>query len=247
MNEITEPINESLHLTSLRPGLAFGTDAYLLSAYLRPRRGGKAVDLGAGTGVISLLCASRGQFSSFVCVERQDVYCSLISRNAEENNLSDKITVLHEDVRELSPSSLGFEADAVFSNPPYLRAGAGFANEAEEKDAARHETAGGIADFCQAAARLLRFGGYFTVVYRPDRMSELLCAMTAAGLEPKRMTTVYASEHHAPCLILAEAKKGASPGMFVTRPLLLTEGGTESADTHAIYENGAFPAYYFAP
>ena len=247
MNEKTEQINEALRLTSLSSGLTFGTDAYLLSAYVRPKPKGHAVDLGAGTGVISLLCAARGQFARITCVEIQPVFCDLIRRNAEENGLSDRISVLEADVRELGSSMLGGEADAVYSNPPYLRAGAGFANAAAEKDTARHEVFGGIADFCRAAARILRWGGCFTVVYRPDREAELLSAMCAAGLEPKRLTTVYASKAHVPSLILVEGKKGAAPGMFVTRPLLLTENGEESAEAHDIYENGAFHEYYFNP
>ena len=113
---------------------------------------------------------------------------------------------------------------------------------------ARHEVHGTIADFCRAASRILKFGGYFTVVFRPDREAELLCAMCEAGLTPKRLTTVYASKNHVPCLILVEAKKGAAHGMFVTKPLLLTdENGEESAESRYIYENGAFHEQYQNP
>lgn len=246
-DEKTEQINERLSLTSKVKGLTFGTDAYLLSAYVRRKAKGTAVDLGAGTGVISMLCASRGSFAHIRCVEIQKEFCDLITRNAAENGLSDKMDVICRDVRELTVSDIGGEADAVFSNPPYMRAGSGFANDAKEKDIARREVFGGISDFCEAAARILRFGGLFTVVFRPDRVSELLCAMTAAGLEPKRMTMVYATTSHVPCLVLCEAKKGASPGLFMTKPLILTESGRNTADTDYIYENGAFHEQYQKP
>ncbi len=245
--ERKEQINERLTLTSLQAGLTFGTDAYLLSAYVKKKPKGRAVDLGAGTGVISLLCAARGTYAHIDCVELQPAFCDLIRRNAEENGLSDSIGVLCADVRELSAATLGYEVDAVFSNPPYMRAGAGIGNRAPEKEMARHEVLGTIRDFCDAAARILKFGGTFTVVWRPDRLSELLCAMTAAGIEPKRMTVVYASEEHVPCLVLCEGKRGGAPGMFVTKPLLLTRDGEESREAKEIYERGAFHEQYQKP
>lgn len=246
-DEKTEQINERLTLTSRTAGLTFGTDAYLLSAYVRRKPRGRAADLGAGTGVIALLLAARGAFSEITCVEIQDAFCALIRRNAEDNRLSDTVGVLQKDVRALTAADFGGELDAVFSNPPYLRAGAGFGNDAPEKEIARHEVHGTAADFCDAAARILKFGGLFTVVFRPDREAELLCALTHAGLEPKRMTTVYATKEHVPCLLLVEAKKGAAPGMFVTKPLILSENGQDTADTAYIYENGAFHEQYQKP
>ncbi|MBQ3065753.1 MAG: methyltransferase [Clostridia bacterium] len=245
--EKKERINEDLVLTSMTDGLTFGTDAYLLSAYIRPRPSGRAVDLGAGTGVISLLCAAKNRFSRIYAVEIQPAFCDLIRRNAEENDLDQTVVPLCRDVRLLSLDDVGGEVDAVFANPPYMRAGAGEGNLCLEKEIARHEVCGTIADFCCAAARLLKYGGYFTVVFRPDREAELLCAMTTAGLQPKRMTTVYATKDHVPCLLLCEAKKGAAPGMFVTKPLLLYENGTDSDEIRYIYENGAFHEQYQKP
>ena len=176
-NEKTEQINEQLSLTSMKEGLTFGTDAYLLSAYVRRRTRGRAVDLGSGTGVIALLCAQRGTYAHIHAVELQPAFCDLITRNAEDNGLSDRMTAVCRDVRDLTAEDVGGEVDAVFSNPPYMRASSGVGNTHTEKDIARHEVHGTIADFCRAASRILKFGGYFTVVFRPDREAELLCAM----------------------------------------------------------------------
>ena len=161
MSEKTEQINERLSLTSLKTGLTFGTDAYLLSAYVRPKRRGRAVDLGSGTGVIALLCAARGTFAQIHAVELQEEFCDLIARNAADNGLADVVVPVCRDVRQLRAEDVGGEVDAVFSNPPYMRAGAGFGNIHTEKEIARHEVHGTIADFCLAAARILTHGGTF--------------------------------------------------------------------------------------
>ena len=54
-DERIDEINDSLRLIQKKSGLTFGTDAYLLYAYLKKKPMARAVDLGAGTGIISLL------------------------------------------------------------------------------------------------------------------------------------------------------------------------------------------------
>ena len=58
-SERLDEVNEHIRLIQNTDGLTFGTDAYLLAAYVRPKRSAAAVDLGSGTGIIPLLCAAR--------------------------------------------------------------------------------------------------------------------------------------------------------------------------------------------
>ncbi len=68
---------------------------------------------------------------------------------------------------------------------------------------------------CEAAAWLLKFGGKFCVCLRPERLCELMCKMSAAGIEPKRLRTVSKRDGCAPWLVLVEGKRGGKPGMTV--------------------------------
>lgn len=223
-DESLDRINEQLCLIRKRQGLTFGTDAYLLAAFVRPMSGAHAVDLGSGTGILPLLLLAKGKAARVTAVEIQESFVDLIGRNAAINGFADRITPLSGDVRTLTCRDLGGrEVDLVISNPPYMRVGSGKRNEHDEKYIARHEVLGGIADFCAAAARLLRYGGRFVTVWRPDRLTELLAALHAAALEPKRMTLVYADEAAEPCAVLTEAVKGAAPSLRVSPPLLLYE------------------------
>ncbi|MBQ3791996.1 MAG: methyltransferase, partial [Clostridia bacterium] len=67
-------INERLSLRIRESGLSFGTDAYLLSAFLRDGKGGSGADLGCGTGVLSLFAAARRHFTEIVAYEIQEEY-----------------------------------------------------------------------------------------------------------------------------------------------------------------------------
>ena len=241
--EKTEDINEQLTLTSAVCGLTFGTDAYLLSAYVRRRPHGRAVDLGSGTGVIALLCASRGAFARIHAVELQPEFGALIARNAADNDLSDRIVPVVCDVRSLTAADVGGEVDAVFSNPPYMRAGAGFGNTLEALEIARHEVCGGIGDFCACAYRLLKHGGKFYAVWRPDRLTDIIASMRENRLEPKIMTFVHADSDSIPSMVLISATKGGASGMRLTAPLMLYDGKDRSEMSEKakkIYENMSF-------
>ncbi|MBR6767937.1 MAG: methyltransferase [Clostridia bacterium] len=247
-DERLDKVNENISLIQKKNGLTFGSDAYLLYAYMRAKKNAYAADLGAGTGVISLLSLAKRKFSFVYAVEVQESFADLIARNALENKLDSSMQVVCCDVRDLSAKDFGRELDVVFSNPPYMTKDSGFQNRDSEKYIARHEVFGTIKDFCSAASRILKYGGSFYVVYRPDRLVDLLFALREASLEPKRMTYVYADSEHSPSLVLIEAKKGGASGLFLTKPLLLKNSdGTDSPDMKYIYENGVFHEQYDKP
>ena len=244
MTEKPEKINNDIKIYQNPGSLAFGTDAYLLSAYVR-RGSKKMCELGAGSGVITLLCAAKKKFSSAVCVEIQENISHMCETNVSENGFSGKISVISSDIREL-PHTMDGSFDTVITNPPYLKITSGKLNASDADTASRHELFGTVGDFCAAAARLLKFGGTFYAVYRPDRLSDLIHSCTECGLMPKMMTLVYPTVGHKPSIMLIRAKKGAKGGMTVTKPLImysspddLTDGGFTD-DMKYIYENGDF-------
>ncbi|MBE6662162.1 MAG: SAM-dependent methyltransferase [Ruminococcaceae bacterium] len=245
--EKLEKVNENISLIRKTDGLTFGTDAYLLAAYVGRSPNSLAVDLGSGTGILPLLLLAREKIGRAVAVEVQAAFGELIARNAALNQMTDRLTPLCVDLRELPSPSLPAEcADIVLSNPPSMKADSGKLNPSEAKQIARHEICGDIRDFCRTASSILKYGGKFYCVYRPDRLVDLLDAMRHHGLEPKRMTLVHATANAAPSMVLVEAKKGAAPSLTLTRPLLLTEEDkvTQSEDAKRIYETCSFADFW---
>lgn len=245
---IPEKINDDISLFSQEGSLDFGTDAYLLSAYLRKAPRSDFAELGCGNGVISLLCAARKKAGHITAFEIQPPLAALAAKNVAFNHLEEKISVINADIKKLS-SEYGGKFSSVFANPPYMKVGGGKENADKSNSVCRREICGGIADFAKVAGKILKFGGIFTCVYRPDRCAELFCSLRAAGIEPKKATLVYPTSRHVPCLVLCESKKGAAEGMIFTRPLIIysspddmtQDGYTE--DMKYIYEYGEFNGY----
>ncbi len=237
--EKVERINEDLILISEKDGISFGTDSFFLAAFAKPRRKGSAAELGAGTGVVSLLCAAKNKYSKIYSVEIDENCSDIAERNAENNGLSGVIEVLNADVRKIGAEDVGGHVDAVFFNPPYLKDGHGKKCDSPGLERARREHSGGIADFCAASGRLLKYGGTMTVVWRPERLCDLFSAMRESKIEPKKIVPVYAFADCAPSLVLVEGKAGASASLEWSRPLVIYEkrGSAEyTADARKIYD-----------
>ena len=240
--ERLDRVNHRLLLLQKKSGQLFSTDALLLAGYLRPSSA-VAAELGSGSGIVSLLALTRDKAAEIDAFELQPAYAALTERNAALNRLSHRLRAVRADVREESLRRHD-RYEAVFANPPYMPAG-GRENADPEKTAARHEVFGGVAAFAEAAGRMLRTGGLFTAVCRPDRTVDLLSAMRNGNIEPKRLTPVLPKVGAAPCLILVEGKKGAKPSLYLTPVFCLKDAdGQDSEEYRFLLENGSFPGVY---
>jgi tRNA1(Val) A37 N6-methylase TrmN6 len=241
--ERCDHVNDALKLIQNTEGLTFGTDALLLAGYINTRQK-RGCELGGGSGIISMLLLTRDKLARAVALEVQEEYASLTAKNAEINGLNERLSSICTDLRDYICES---EFDLIYSNPPYMKSDSGKANDNDKKNIARHEIHGGIYDFCAAAKRLLKFGGTFAVVYRPDRLIDLINSMRACDVEPKRMTFVHADTKKESSMVLIEAKRGGRGGMMLTPPLIIYSDGEHkeySEDMKYIMENGSFSPKY---
>ncbi len=248
--ERADEINEDLTLISLKDGLLFGTDSYLLAAFSKACPKGVAAEFGTGCGVVSMLCAQKSKYSRIKAIEVRESTASVCKRNVILNGLSDKIEVFVNDIRYIRPEHIGGQVDAVFTNPPYITAGTGKGNESDELNAARRELMGGIYDFCFSASKILKFGGSFTVVWRPDRTCDLFCAMRESKIEPKKILFVHPYHDAPPSLVLVEGKAGAATGLICSRPLVIYENREETkytSDAEKIYKTFSVEHLFYKP
>jgi len=232
MNNIRyEEIADGVNIAQDSRGLLLTTDACLLSAFVSKNAKQTVCELGSGSGIISAMLLLCGKIRSSVCVDFQPDVCALAEKNAENNGLTDKMTVVNADVLNYKTEK---KFDTVISNPPYFKASDGRKNEREQDRLSRHESTATISDFAKCASSILKDGGVAYFCYTPARLSELLCAMSSSGLEPKTLVTVYPTMKHKPSLVLVSAKKGAQGGIVCERPLFIykDKAGGEYTDDY---------------
>ena len=207
----------------------FSLDAILLAHFATVRQGGQAVDLGTGTGVIPLLLTTRG-IGHVSGVEFSPSMAEMANRSIGLNELQQKVKIIHGDlckVKELLPAG---EYDLVVSNPPYRPVGGGFISPNDRVAMAKHEVTATLQDVVNAARHLVKSRGRFAMVHLPERMSEILVAMSQADLEPKRLQLVHSAIDKKPKMLLVEGTRGAKPGLEVLPPLIVYQANGSYSD-----------------
>lgn len=188
----------------------FSADALLLLRFLRLKRGEKAVELGSGTGVICVL-GTDVYGARFTGVERQARLVELSQKSAAHNGQDIRFVLA--DVAD-APDLLGRGAfAAAVMNPPYYTQGERSGNASAAL--ARHAARGLLEAFLDAAFQLLDNGGRLFLIYPAAELTDLLCALRARRLEPKRLRFVCARSGGEALRVLVEAKKLGRAGLVV--------------------------------
>lgn len=194
-----------------KDGFCFGSDAVLLSRFVKLKKGARVLDMCTGTGIIPVLLWGMQEPSQIDAVEIVPTVSDMAKRTMELNNLSDKIIVHNADLND-APKLFGRHVfDAVTCNPPYMNAGGGIVNPKDALAIARHEIACTLDGVVKSAAAVLKSGGKLFMVHRADRMCDVISAFRKYKIEPKRLSVVYPSEGKAANLILVEGALDGKP------------------------------------
>jgi tRNA1(Val) A37 N6-methylase TrmN6 len=218
---------------------SFSMDAVLLARFVTIRPNDRIADLGTGNGVIPILLTTRKPSLHITAIEIQERLADMATRSVKLNGLEHVIDIIHGDLRDM-PDRLGHGTfDVVVSNPPYRPLGIGEQNPNIHKAIAKHEIYGTLDEILQAASRLIRFGGKFAIVHRPDRLTDILYGMRKYSLEPKRMRLVYPKSGAKPNMVLIEAIRGGKPELSIEPPLIVyQDDGTYHPEIERLYAGG---------
>jgi tRNA1(Val) A37 N6-methylase TrmN6 len=213
-----------------------GTDCVLLADFVNTTGAKRGIDLGCASGALMLLLLERAPGLHMTGLEIVPEAAALARENMALNGFQTRGEIITGDIREHRALFRAGSFDLVVCNPPYFPRGSGALPSDADRAAARSELLCTLPELCAAAAYLLRTGGRGCFVHRPERLSELLVCMTAAGLEPKRLRLVCSDAEKAPSLVLVEGRRGGKPGLTIEPSLCLYDAdGSESAAYKRIY------------
>jgi tRNA1(Val) A37 N6-methylase TrmN6 len=197
-------------------GYRFSVDAPLLADFIQTGEHDSLLELGTGTGIISLLLSIK-PFRRIVALEIQASLASLARRNVQLNGLEDRIVVLCQDLRDYHP---GEKFDVIFSNPPYIRKQGGQLSSSSEKSIAKHELSCDIFDIMRKTGELLNPEGRSYLIFPAEREEDLREAVERSRLKIRTLRYVHSRRHESPNLLLAECGF-RSAGKSILPPLIL--------------------------
>ncbi|GHV44964.1 hypothetical protein FACS189492_2030 [Clostridia bacterium] len=211
----------------------FGVDAVLLANFATVPKQARIADLGCGCGVVGLLIAAKTEAKQVDGVEIQRSVADMARRSVALNGLDRKITVTCADLKGFGQAAA---YDVVTCNPPYKEARGGLVSPNKYVAAARNEIFCTVADVAAASARLLKPGGRLNLIHRPERLVDVVCALRAAGIEPKRVRFVHPHADKAATMVLIEGARGGKPKLKTEPPLFIYDlDGRYSHEINRIY------------
>ena len=198
----------NLKIIQNEEGFCFGIDAVLLSDFAKNiKKNSKVLDLGTGTGIISILLCEKTELKKIIGVEVQEEVYDMACRSAKLNNLENKFEVINENVLNLENVLEKNSFDVIVTNPPYKEQNTGVVNEDEKKLISRHEVLANLEDFIKVSTTFLKDKGEFYMVHRPERMVDIFSLMRKYKIEPKEVRLVFSNEKNPPKMILVKGVK----------------------------------------
>lgn len=212
---------------------SFSLDAVLLARFAGVPMRGRILDLCTGNGVIPLLLTTRTE-ASIDGLEIQPRLADMALRSVQINNLSHRITIIENDLREWKVE--GGLYDAVTVNPPYLPLKSGDHKDNHYQAMARHELGCKLEDVIAACAGAVRPGGRVSMVHRPTRLVDIIDLMRRYRLEPKRIRFVHPRKDAEANMVLIEGTCEGRPESRLLPPLIVYgEDGDYTPELLAVF------------
>jgi tRNA1Val (adenine37-N6)-methyltransferase len=220
-----------LTLFQPRHGYRYSLDALLLARFCGLlKEEGRIADLGAGCGIISLVLARINPTTSVVAVENNYEMAALIEQNIYHNDFAGRVSVSAEDVINLRTCYPDSTFDLVVSNPPFRTPRSGKVSPHPGRDAARHETTAGLADFIAAAKYLVKPSGRICFIQLPSRLPEFMALASQMKLSVLRVRMIHNNSVSSATMFMAELAKGRRTEPLVEPPLFVRDMDGEYTD-----------------
>ena len=180
-----------------RCAMKIGTDAVLLGAWTPLSNNPyNILDIGAGTGILSLMLAQRSSAEQIDAIEiDEDAYEQCVE-NFEASPWGDKLFCFHAGLDELVDESKDNTSDSehlqyydlIISNPPFYTDD--YKSENTSRDLARFEAAMPFEDLIEAVALLLSESGIFSIIIPFKEEAGFVAMCKKLNLFPFKVTRV---------------------------------------------------------
>lgn len=185
-----------------RCALKVGTDGVLLGAWTRYANALRILDIGTGTGLLTLIAAQRNQRATIDAVEIDAASAEQARENAMASPWAERINVFHADVRNWEPSE-GY--DLVLCNPPFYKGHQ--PSRVVRTATAKHDLELSLAQLVNVADRCCNPHGRLCMIIPMDRLEELKSLAVGNGFVQTRECLVSYLSTKMPKRVLVELSR----------------------------------------
>ena len=208
--------------------MTVGTDGCLLGAWFCAESSRRILDIGAGTGLISIMAAQRSN-ATVTGLEIDAIAAVRAAENVKNSPWSERIRIINADLRFFESRE---PFDTIVSNPPYFTNSLKCGNE--QRTLARHNDSLSPALFFAKAKELLAADGKICIIVPTDTLNEWANEAVMKGFTTTRITHVQTTPRKTPKRTLIELRQ-TTCGTQKKETLILEESpGVYSQEARAL-------------
>ena len=232
LESIIPLLNKNLKIIQRSDYFNFSIDSLLISEFVNIQKNTKKIlDLGTGNAAIPLFLSKKTS-AKIYGIEIQEISYKLALRNININDLNEQIYIIYDNMKNyLNYFNMG-SFDILISNPPFFRINenTNFLNNLKQLSIARHEIEINLEELIKIASELVKDRGYFYLVHRADRLSEILNNLIKYRFEAKKIKFCYTTKYKNAKIVLIEAIKNGKTGLTILPPLIINKENGEYTD-----------------
>lgn len=216
----------------------FSLDSLLLANFVTLRKSDKKIlDLCTGNAPVAMFLAMKSK-ASIVGIELQKEIYDLGEKSVIENAMDKQITLINDDIRNISKYYETDSFDVITCNPPYFKVNdTKMINDNKIKSIARHEIMCNLDSILEISKKMLRTGGVIALVYPVSRLIEIIYKMKENNIEPKKMQIIYPKQGKSANLLLIEGVKNGKSSLKIMPPLYIhNEDGSYKENIRKMFQ-----------
>ena len=211
---------------------SFSLDSVLLPNFVKiPKKCKNILDIGTGNAPIPLILTTKTK-ATITAIEVQKEIFEMAKETIEINGVQNQINLLNDDVKNIGKYFKCEYFDVILSNPPYFKVEElSKKNDNIVKANARHELLLNLDQLILIAFKYLKNNGVFAMVYRTERLTDVLNTMRKNRIEPKRITIIFPKENVKSNLFLVEGIKNANYGLMEIKKIVVHDENGNYTDS----------------
>ena len=218
MKEINDLYDYGYKIVQKSDYFKFSLDSMLLANFVNINMAdSKLLDFCTGNCPIPIILSNS--IKNIVAFEVQKEIYELGDESLTLNNINN-VKLINDDIKNIGNYYEEGYFDIITCNPPYFKViDSSKINDNNVKAIARHEILIKLEDIVFLAYKFLRDKGKLYIVYRPDRLMELLKLFDKYKFGVKKLQCCYNNSDSLSSMILIEAMKNGQDDLKILAPL----------------------------
>lgn len=195
------------------------TDACILGASTDVENVNRILDIGTGTGLLSLMIAQRSNAQIDAVEIDEDAYQQALT-NVEASKFAKKVNVHHQRIQDFSHTS---NFDLIISNPPFYQQSLKSPDAKANK--ALHAVELSLDELIDSVLRLLTTEGKFVVLLPPFEIEKLIQIAQKKGLYLSKKMSIRHNESKPVFRVIATFQTNQVPDLVEKTLIIHNEDG----------------------